>query len=287
MTSVDQTVTSKPRQHKIVLGICAAASVALFCVAYWPTFVWLNERAWAADSYYSHAWLVPFVSAFLIWLKRNDLTESQISSSRWGLILVVAALAGHIASVLAYVHFTSGFSIILLVFGISLYLFGPSFTRIIWFPLAFLVFMFPLPLAILGAVSVPMKLFATKAGAIVLDLMGIAVVQQGFKLQFASASLVVGNPCSGLRSLIALLALGTLIAYLFRTSIPRKIVLVILSVPFAAISNIARVTMLGLTANFFGSEAATGFAHDLSGGLVFFVALLLLLGAARMLEWNQ
>jgi len=263
------------------------AGVVLFCVAYWPTFVWLNERAWAADSYYSHAFLVPLVSAVLIWIERKELAKCPIGSSRIGLALIAAALVGHILSVLAYVNFTSGFSILVLVVGLSLYLFGTAISRKIWFPLAFLIFMFPLPLAVLGAVSLPMKLFATKAGAGILDLMGIAVVQEGFKLQFTSASLVVGNPCSGLRSLIALLALGALIAYLFKVSVPRKMVLVMLSVPFAILSNITRVTLLGVTAHFFGSEAATGFAHDLSGGLVFFVALILLLTAARMLEWKQ
>jgi len=276
-------VLRQKRQRALLIG----AGVALFFVAYWPTFVWLNERAWAADSYYSHAFLIPLVSALLIWLKRKELVECPIGSSRIGLVLIVAALAGHILSVLAYVNFTSGFTIQVLVVGLSLYLFGTAITRKIWFPLAFLIFMVPLPLAVLGAVSLPMKLFATKAGAAILDLMGIAVVQEGFKLQFTSASLVVGNPCSGLRSLIALLALGTLIAYLFKVSVPRKIVLVVLSIPFAVLSNISRVTLLGLTAQFFGSDAATGFAHDLSGGLVFFVALILLLAAARMLEWKQ
>jgi len=261
--------------------------VALFTLAYWPTLVWIFERAWAADSYYSHAPLIPFVSAMLIWLERKKLVECPIGSSRTGLALIVAALVGHLLSVLAYVNFTSGFSILVLVFGLSLYLFGVAVTRKVWFPLGFLVFMFPLPMAMLGAVSLPMKLFATKAGAAILDMMGIAVVQEGFKLQFSSASLVVGNPCSGLRSLIALVALGTLIAYLFKVSVPRKIVLVLLSVPFAVLSNIARVTMLGMVANFYGSDAATGFAHDLSGGLVFFIALVLLLAAARALEWNQ
>lgn len=286
-TSAGGEVLVRPPSRWPKLAAWIALGVALFLTAYWPTFVWISQRAWAADSYYSHAFLIPFVSAILIWLKRKELSECEIGSSLWGLALIVAALLGHLLSVLAFVNFTSGFTIQVLVFGLSLYLFGTAVTRKIWFPLAFLIFMFPLPAALLGAVGVPLKLVAAKSGAAILDLMGIAVVQEGFKLEFTSASLIVGNPCSGLRSLIALLALGTLIAYLFKVSVPRKIVLVALSLPFAAFSNISRVTMLGMTAHFFGSEVATGFAHDLSGGLVFFVALILLLTAARMLEWKQ
>ncbi len=282
-----RSVLSGPTRRKREWALATGTFVVLFVVAYWPTIVWLNERAWAADSYYSHAPLVPFISALLIWLRRRELADCPISSSPVGLLLILAALFGHILGVLAYVNFTSGLTIPVLVFGLSLYLFGTPFTRKVWFPLAFLVFMCPLPLALLSAVSLPMKLLATRAGAAILDLMGIAVVQDGFKLQFTSASLIVGNPCSGLRSLIALVALGTLIAYLYKVSVPRKILLVVLSVPFALLSNIARVTLLGLIANRFGSEAATGFAHDLSGGLVFFVALILLLTAAKVLEWRQ
>jgi exosortase len=271
------------RQHAGRIALISAG-VVLFCIAYWPTFIWLNQRVWAADSFYSHAYLIPLVSGSLIWMQRKELAECEKGSSWLGLVLIVGALLVHILSVLAFVNFSSGFSILPLVAGLSLFLFGVHVTLKIWFPLSYLVFMIPMPDAALGAVSVPMKLFATKMGAIILDLMGIPIVQLGFKLQFTDATLIVGNPCSGLRSLIALLALGTLFAYLLKASTARKIILAALSMVFAVMSNIMRVTILGLIAEFYGSAAATGLAHDLSGILVFFVALLLFYGAARILE---
>ncbi|MBI5116955.1 exosortase/archaeosortase family protein [Candidatus Poribacteria bacterium] len=268
------------------LALFLALALALLGAAYWSTFVWLWERAMAPDSYYSHALLIPFISAYLIWRRRERLREFQWESSLMGLVLILFALAAHLLSVLLDVYFTSGFSILALVFGLSLYLFGYRITRELLFPLGFLVFMFPLPGAALDAIGVPMKLFVTTSGAKIVELLGIPVIQEGFQLHFPSASLVIGNPCSGLRSLISLLALGSLYAYFLTVPLHVFISMLIVSIPIALFSNIVRVLTLSLIAHRYGSSAATGSVHDLSGFVVFVLALVLLLGIGRLFEWR-
>jgi len=263
------------------------AGLGLLGIAYWRTFVWLWERATAPDSYYSHAFLIPFISGYLIWRRRESFSRSPFWSSMWGLPLILSALGIHLLSILLDVYFTSGFSILLLVFGLSLYLLGRPITRELLFPLGFLVFMFPLPSAALGAVSVPMKLLATKCGAGIVELFGIPVVREGFQLHFSNTSLLIGNPCSGLRSLISFMALGSIFAHFLKGPLWKKFLLFVISIPIALLSNVARVTMLSLVAHRFGSDAATGSFHDLSGIFVFVIALSLLLVTGRVLEWHH
>lgn len=275
-----------PRWH-LSGALSAGALIFLFCVAYAGTFVWIWERSSAPDSYYSHAFLIPLISGYLIWRQREVLERTPRDSSPLGLVLILGAIGLHLLSVLLDVYFTSGFSIFILMFGLSLYLLGPPLTRQIVFPLGFLIFMFPLPSAALGAISMPMKIFATACGAGIIDLLGIPVLREGFQLYFTSGSLLIGNPCSGLRSLLALTALGALFAHFQPGPMWKRVALFTASVPIAIISNIARVTLLSLTANYYGPEAATGVLHDAYGILVFVLSLFLLIGMGRILDWPR
>lgn len=259
----------KDKHSYIMLG-CITVLMAL---AYKSTFVWLYERYVAVDSYYSHGFLIPFVTGFLIWMKKKELKNITRKSSFWGLALVIFALGSHFLSVLAEVFFVSGFSILLLVFGISLFLYGKEITKKILFPLCFLIFMFPLPLIAINAISFPMKMFVTKSAVYFLkEALHLPMKNEGFQIFFPNASLVVGNPCSGLRSLISMLALGSIFAYLLEAKMAKKILLFFLAIPIALFSNFIRVILLCLGVFIYGSQMAKGFYHDFTGYLVFIIS---------------
>jgi exosortase len=267
-------------------GAKLAAGLALFCVTYWNTFVWLWQRSTAPDSYYSHALMIPFISGYLIWRRREALLRSTGESSVVGPILILFALSLHLLSVALNVYFSSGLSIFIFAGGFSLYFFGWSGTRKIVFPLGFLIFMFPLPRGALGAISVPMKLFAIWCSTGIVSLLGVPVVREGFQLHFSSASLEIGNPCSGLRSLLALTALGSLMAHFFTGPMWKRVALFAVSLPIALLCNTLRMVALSLVADSFGSDAATGAFHDASGIFMYGVALILLFGTGRILAWR-
>ncbi len=266
-----------------------AVFFALFILCYHATLGWMYVRASGVDSYYSHAFLIPIASAFLIWQKRDQLKGLHPEISRLGLIIIVFAALLHISGTILYVFSVSGFSIFFLIIGAALFLFGKEITKAISFPLAYLVFMFPLPLAILAAVSFPMKMLAAKVGVAVVRLLGVSVLRQGFTLTIPAGQLVVGNPCSGIRSLIAFLALGAVLAYLQKASNTRKIILFLLAIPIALLSNMCRVPLLILIAHLWGMKAASpaSFLHDASGMFVFVVGFFMLLLAAKVLAWKK
>lgn len=244
------------------------------------------QRYMGADSYYSHGFIIPFVSLFFVWQLRDKIAAAQVRPSIAGLAIIIFALMLHIIGTLLYIFSISGFSLWFLIIGIVLFLFGAEITRIVWFPLAFLGFMFPLPMAVIGTIAFPLKIFAAKAGVWIVSMFGIAVHGEGFNIFIPAGHLLVGNPCSGLRSLIAFMALGAIFAYTTPVSILRKIFLFVLAIPIALISNIIRVPILILASEFGGLEAAAPgtMVHTGSGLLVFVIGFVLLFAVARVLE---
>ena len=237
--------TAKLHKQKVCIML---SLIALFtAIVYHSTFVWLYGRYMAVDSYYSHGFLIPLVTAILIWLRRDEIEKIQVKSSFFGLTFIFVALVIHLMSSLAEVYSASGFSLILLVFGGSLFLYGKKVTRKVLFPLFFLIFMIPLPTVAINSISFPMKMFATKSAVFILrEAMSIPIRNEGFQVFFPNASLLIGNPCSGLRSLISMLALGSIFAYFLDASMVKEWGVFLISIPIALASNLIRVLMLCL-----------------------------------------
>ncbi len=265
-------------------GIIFLLGVIIF--SYADVLQWMLNRYLSPDSYYSHGFLVPFVSLYLIWQDRDRLRELKINSSWLGLILICCSLLLHLAGTIIYIYSVSSFSLFFLIIGLTLFLFGPQITKAIAFPLLFLVFMFPLPMAVISMVSFPLKMFAAKAGVWLVSLFGIPVLREGFNISIPSGNLIVGNPCSGLRSLISFLALGAIYAYLTSLPFARKWVLFIISVPIALLANILRVSILILASHYWGLAAAAPdtILHTGTGLAMFVLGVLLLLVCSKVLE---
>lgn len=261
----------------------------LFTWCYASTIGWMYVRFSGADTYYSHGFLVPFVTGFFIWQKRNRLKEIPAEKSVIGLILILTALLFHILGTILYIFSISGFSIWILAFGISLFLWGPRITREILFPLLFLGFMFPMPEAIISLISFPLKLLVAQTGTDIVRALGIPILREGFNITIPAGTLLVGNPCSGLRSMIAFLALGAVYAYIFEGSNVKKMTIFLAAIPIAVLSNIVRVPILILTSHFYGLEAAAPetFWHTASGVLVFVIGLSCMFGLGKVLEWKK
>jgi exosortase len=266
--------------------IYALLVLAAFIAAYYDTLFWMYGRFIAPDSYYSHGFLVPAVAGYFIWQQKEHLRTLPITTGWWGLALSLLAVLLHLFGTIIYVFSVSGFSLYLLLIGISIFLCGPAISRAIWFPLAFLSLMFPLPSAVLNAISFPLKMFVAQAGAGIVSALGVSIYREGFNITIPAGTLLVGNPCSGLRSLIAFLALGAVFAYSGPLSAFRKWILFLLTVPIAILSNLIRVPILILVSHYWGLEAAgpETLVHTGSGILVFVLGFMLLFASSRLLE---
>jgi exosortase len=265
--------------------LCTLLSVAL----YYDTLSWLYSRYIAADSYYSHGFLIPLVSAFLIWGRREPLRSVPPELSRLGLWIVIASLLLHVVGTLVHFYFVSGLSLLLFVFSATLFLFGWGVTRLLLFPLLYLAFMVPLPLPTISAILYPMKILVVKAASRIIGLMGVPIHVEGFNVSLPNGTLVVGNPCSGLRSLIAFLAMGALIAHTSASSRRNWLLVFLMSAPIAIFSNITRTVSLIMVANKWGTKAASPehWFHDTSGLAVFALGLVLLLFVTKVLKWKS
>jgi len=133
-----------------------------------------------------------------------------------------------------------------------------------------------LPYVLYYSLTFPMQLFATKVTVRLLNLIGMTAVRQGNMIHLPGYSLEVAEACSGLRSLISLLALGAIYARLTQKGLPRQIILFASTVPIAVAANIFRVFFTAVGAYTVSKELAEDFLHTLSGMMVFVVAFIML-----------
>lgn len=289
MHSVGEPMTTLTR--RLTSPLAYGLSVAAVCLAaFWPTLIWMAERFSAPDAFYSHGWLIPPVSAWLIWQRRETLSRLAPRASYAGLALLVPSLLLHTVATWWRIGFLGGFAMVGVIGGLVWTLWGRQVLWALRCPLAFLLFMVPLPSVLLLATSFQMKLMAAHWATRLIQWLGIPAQLAGSTIQVSGMHLVIDDTCSGLRSLISLLALATLWTSLLPPSTRRwqRFAVVASSVPIALAANVARIIVLALLAVFFGPAVAQGFLHYGSGLVVFGVAVVALTGVNLVVQrWSH
>lgn len=250
-------------------------AVTAFLLVYLPIIYELITN-WYDDPNYSHGFLIPVISAYLIWRKRQELIDIPKSVTGSGLILVIAGVLLYILGNAASEYFTVRFSMIVVLFGLVLYYLGAEVMRCVWFEILFLLFMIPVPYVIYFSATFPMQLLASKVTVFLLDGLGMPVIRQGNIIHLANQSMEVAEACSGMRSLVSLLALGAIYSYLTQKHLAGKILLFLSTIPVAVIGNIFRVFLTSIIVYTFDSSATTEPLHSLMGASVFVMAFILL-----------
>ncbi len=230
---------------------------------------------WSIDPNFSHGFLIPFVALYMIWSRRKKLADTQIYTSNAGLLLVAFGMFTHVVGNIGAELFTMRVSMIFTLAGILVYFLGFKAFKIIMVPVLYLLIMIPIPSIIWNKIAFPLQLFAAQISSVFIDLIGIPVFREGNVLHLANTSLEVVDACSGLRSLTSLMALTGAFAYLAPMSIIKKWILFLCAFPIAVIVNIFRLTVTAAMAAWIGPETAHGFMHDMSGLIIFVLALVL------------
>jgi exosortase len=239
--------------------------------AYWDVGVGL-ARQWATDDNYSHGFLIAPLAVYFAWQKRADLAALPVSPSAWGTAGVLAAAGLFVVGRLGAELFLTRVSLVVLVAAAVAFLFGTAHVRALRFPLLFLLLMVPLPAVVFNQIAFPLQLFASQVGEVVLRAAGVPVLRDGNVLELETLRLEVVEACSGIRSLISLLAFALVLGHFGGGSTGRMWLLALATVPIAIAANAARVAGTGLAAQVWGSGVADGAFHATAGAVVVVVA---------------
>ena len=239
---------------------------------------------WSIDENYSHGYLIPFISAYLVWDKRDVLKEIPLKPNNLGAPFLLFGILLMIAGDAGAELFTSRVSMLFVIGGLVLYLLGKDFLKALLFPIVYLIFMIPLPKIVFNSVAFPLQLFAAKISTALIDILGIPVFRDGNLIHLSYNTLEVTEACSGIRSLITMLALSVIFAYFTQNRLWKKLALVLSSIPIAIFTNVIRVTGTAMLAHYVGIAYAQGFYHTFSGWFLFISALALLFLTSILLK---
>lgn len=239
---------------------------------------------WYTDENYSHGFLIPLISGYLLWQRKDELAKARVSPANTGVLIAALGLAMFLVGNIAGENFTMRSSLLVVVAGAIIFAYGYGFFGAMLFPYMYLFFMLPLPFILYDAVAFPLKLMVTKYSVIALKLIGIPVLQEGNIIELTNITLEVADACSGIRSIVSLLALSTAFAFFTQSRFHKRFILVALAIPIAIIANSIRVIGTGILASRYGSVAAEGFFHEFAGLVIFGIAIVMLVVAAVILR---
>ena len=258
---------------------------------YLPVFIQLYSLRWQLIDY-THAYFILPVALWVVWTKLPLIWE-KINAPRKNTERLQAALyflvfaAGVLLFVVGWRQdflFITTLSLIPLSAGLIGFLYGSAVLKEVLFPIGYLFLLIPPPLGIIDQVTLPLRYWVSYAAAEVLKIMHYPVSREGTLIFIGQRQISVGDTCSGLRSLVTMLALAMLYAYLNRGSLRKKIILVLCAVPLALLGNLLRILSMCLVTFYFGENAGQRYFHDYSGIAVFILAIMALAGIDLLLK---
>ncbi len=254
----------------LAVGLAGAVTVA-FVVAYAGVFRTLVDQ-WLSNDTYSHGFLVPWISLYLVWARRDALVRTPLAPSYLaGLPVVVAGLAMLALGSASGTAIVQSLSLLVTLAGLVLLMLGWSYLRWLWFPILFLLFMVPVWEVLTGRLHMPFQLFSASLGTSLLQAVGVSAYRQATYIELPNATLEVARVCSGVNYLIAVVTIGIPAAYLFLTGWLRRTALVAFAVIVAILANSLRVALIGVLTYYGIGGDSHGPFHVLQGLSVSFL----------------
>jgi exosortase len=240
---------------------------------------------WGSDPQYSHGFLVPAFSAYLLWSRRGRLQTCRWGTSWWGAGLL--AVAGLLRVAGGYLNFDwlEGMSLLPCLAGLAVLLGGWPALSWSWPAVAFLAFMIPLPYRVAHALSAPLQGITTSLSGYALQTLGIPCLVEGNTILMENTRLSVVEACSGLSMLIVFAALATAAAVVVRRPLLDRLVLLASAAPIAVAANAVRITTTGVAFATAGPQLGELIFHDLAGWLMMPLAIGLLALELKVLDW--
>ncbi len=274
-----------------------AAYIGLLLVTYvglfWRWFERQHLFSWSKLEDWGHAYLIPVISLYLVWQKREELSKTEFRTFWPGVVPMLVGIVGYFYAVVGIrSHMVEGLFVILTVFGLTLLLLGTQAMRYLFLPIAFLVFGVTLAERVMIEITFALQLLASQGSWVMLGILGMvfgfSVELDGNTLHVVTNAgevhpLNVAEACSGMRMVVAFYALGAAAALVGCTQWWQRIALLLLAGPVALLMNMVRVTVLGLL-TLVDPDLAAGNAHTLIGTILLVPSLMLFLGVVWALN---
>ena len=266
-------------------GNLAVALVLLTALVglYYPVLTYLVHD-WSTNDNYSHGFFIPLISGYMVYALREELGRITVRPANWGFIVLLAGLGQLYVARVGSEYFLQRTSLILVLLGMVLFLWGRELTKKLLLPIGYLLFMVPIPAIIWNKIAFPMQLFSSAVTERVIQTIGLPVFREGNVLHLAQTTLEVVDACSGLRSLTTMFALAAALAWFSDFATWKKWLLFFAAAPVAIFANIVRLTATAGLASFYGEKVAQGFLHDFSGLFTFVFGLSLLILTSKILQ---
>jgi exosortase len=271
-------------KNKLLSLLCLS-----FFIAYYP--VWRDLiSVWANNANYSHGFAVVPLSLFIIWRQRSELANAAGAApgQRKGLLFATFALVIYLLALVGGIKTLASLSMIIFIAGAILYIWGYQVLRIMVFPLILLALMIPVPSQLLAAMTIPLQLLVTEIAGMLAGSIGIPIYIQGNLIHLPNQIFEVVEACSGLRSIMTLITLGTFMGYFTLNTNWQRILLIASSLPIAIVVNSTRVLAMVVFSFYFNIDLLEGKPHTFFGMGIFLIALLLFFSVQKILaQWQR
>lgn len=254
---------------------------------YLSTFQWWWFEWTYPGSFYAHAVFVPFFVMIMVWRNRESLAQARWQPSWAGLALIVPALLLLLVAQRSDITVIKSISFDLLLLGSTLLLFGIAKTRLLLFPLLFVVMMMPLvPDQLINGIAFPIQITSARLATKLLNLITLSALSEGTQIKMEHYRMAVELPCSGFKTLLSLLTFSAAFAYLVEAPVWKRWTLFLTTAPLSLIINALRITFIGIVGELVSGSAAATF-HDYSGFIVLIMAFTFLFNFARVLRCER
>jgi exosortase len=272
-----QMVTTIEEQPKLIVRYWRAAVLALTVAAVFGPTLAILARQWWEDPNYSHGLVIPFLCAFIIWRQKEELASVPFKPTWWGALIVIFSLLLLLVGSLGAELFLTRMAFWGTCVGLVLYFAGLPLLRKLTFPIGLFLLAIPIPALIFNELVFPLQLVASRFATFCLERVDVMpVLREGNLLVLPGYTLEVVEACSGIRSLMSLIALAVAYGYFLEKRVWMRWLLVLFVFPLAIFSNGIRVFVTAILTHYWGLAAAEGFLHSFSGWAIFVVSMVLL-----------
>lgn len=252
----------------VMLAVCAI----LVAYPFYDTIVDMEYR-WSTQEEYGYGYIIPFITIFLIWQRKDMLMEEKFEPTYWAVPILLFSGLIYFVGAVSTTHTLSQYALVITVLGLAYGLLGWGKFRIIAIPLALLFFMVPLPPFLYNNLSGKLQLISSEIGVAVIRWFGISVYLEGNVIDLGTYKLQVVEACSGLRYLFPLVSLSFIAAYLYKVEMWKRVVVFLSSIPITVLMNSFRIGVIGVLVEYYGIEQAEGFLHDFEGWIIFMACM--------------